>query len=99
VNSPRSLQDLLLEPNLPQVDLHLDSTGATEVWLNDEPQNLVLAGNGPSAVVKGLKLSDGWNHFLLKLVRTQNRWDIAAQFTASDPGFVADLDSALAPPQ
>lgn len=98
VASPRSLQDLLLEPNLPQVDFHLRSSGTAEVWLNEEVQNLVRAENDPSLVVEGMKLRAGWNHILLKLVRTEDRWDFAARFAATDPGFVSKLDSALVKP-
>ena len=53
VLSPRSLDDLLSEPNIPVVNLSFEGG---EVWLNDE------------RVVRGraLRLRQGWNHFVVK---------------------------------
>lgn len=95
---PRSLQDLLIEPNLPQVDLQIRSTGAVEMWLNEERQTLKLVGNDSSSIAQGLKLQSGWNHILLRLARIEDRWELAARFTASDPEIVPQMDSALERP-
>jgi beta-galactosidase len=53
VLSPRSLDDLLSEPNIPVVNL---SFAGGEVWLNDEP---VVSG-------RAMRLRQGWNHFIVK---------------------------------
>ena len=97
VASPRSLTDLLLEPNLPQVDLHITHRGAMQVWLNDElkrPSNEI----GETATFAGLNLRQSWNHFLVKIAPTEGAWQFAANFTASQPDFLAQLDSALERP-
>ncbi len=97
VSSPRSLTDLLLEPNLPQVDLHIMHRGAMQVWLNDElksPSN----DSGETTTFAGLNLRQSWNHFLVKIAHTEGAWQFAANFTASQPGFLAQLDSALERP-
>lgn len=98
VASPRSLEDLLLEPNLPQVNFHIRSIGTAELWLNEEQQKLVREEKELSMIAQGLKLRAGWNHVLLRLTRTENHWELAARFTASDPGFLQQLDSALEKP-
>ena len=54
VLSPRSLDDLLSEPNIPVVTLVAEGGG--EIWLNNE---LVVRG-------RPLKLRQGWNHFVIK---------------------------------
>lgn len=53
VLSPRSLDDLLSEPNIPVVTL---SVPGGEVWLNDEQ-----VGRG-----RPLRLRQGWNHFVIR---------------------------------
>ena len=58
LQSPRSLEDLLLEPNLPQVDLHLSQCGAVRVWLNDQ-QILNEQGADSMAAARALRLRAG----------------------------------------
>jgi hypothetical protein len=98
VSSPRSLLDLLLEPNLPQVDLQLMRRGGVEIWLNDEPQTIAATTGDFSSSVAGLKLRSGWNHFLLKLTRDRGQWQFALRLTSNHPEFLAQLDSALERP-
>ena len=97
LQSPRSLEDLLLEPNLPQIDLHLSQSGAARVWLNDQ-QILYEQGADSMATASALRLRAGWNHFLIKLTRTNDRWPFGANFTASQPDFLSQIDSSLEMP-
>jgi beta-galactosidase len=94
LQSPRSLQDLLLEPNLPQVDLHLSQPGTVRVWLNDQ-QILDKRGADSMATASALRLRAGWNHFLIKLTRTNDQWAFAASVAANQPDFLSQLDSSL----
>lgn len=94
VSSPRSLVDLLVEPDMPQVDLHIAHRGAMQIWLNDEPR-VPSAGSGGAATYAGLKLRESWNHFLVRIGHTEGAWQFEAHFTARPSGFVAQLDSAL----
>lgn len=98
VSCPRSLEDLLSEPNLPQVNLEITKKGGVQVWLNDEQQTLTNLGAQGAVVVAGLKLRAEWNHFLVRLVHNEERWQFSARFTASQPEFLAELDSALEKP-
>jgi beta-galactosidase len=98
VSSPRSLDELLLEPNLPQVDLQLMQRGSVKIWLNDEPQTVATATGEFSSVVAGLKLRSGWNHFLLKLTRDRGQWQFGLRLTSNQPEFLGQLDSALERP-
>ena len=97
INSPYSLENLLLEPNLPRVDLRVAASGSVQVWLNEQ-QILRDRDTGSMAIAKALKLGAGWNHFLVKLMRTSARWDFEASFMASQPAFLSQLDSALERP-
>ena len=97
MHSPRSLEDLLLEPNLPQVDFHLTQGDAVQAWLNDQ-KILDKQGGDTLTIVSALKLRTGWNHFLMKLTHTNDRWEFAAHLTASQPDFLTQLDSSLEMP-
>jgi len=94
LQSPRSLDDLLVEPNLPEVDFHCTQSGSMQAWLNDQ-QILDQRGAGRLATASALKLRAGWNHLLIKLTRTNDRWEFAAYFTASQRDFLSHLDSSL----
>jgi hypothetical protein len=67
------------------------------VWLNEQPV-LDEPGADGAAVAKALKLKAGWNHFLVKLARTSDRWEFKANFASSQPAFLSQLDSALEKP-
>jgi Glycosyl hydrolases family 2, sugar binding domain/Glycosyl hydrolases family 2/Glycosyl hydrolases family 2, TIM barrel domain len=97
IHSPYSLEDLLLEPNLPQVDFKVATRGSAQVWLNDR---LVLSdlGLGGAAVAKALKLKAEWNHFLIKLTCSTDRGEFHGEFASNQPSFISQLDSALEKP-
>jgi hypothetical protein len=83
VLSPRSLDDLLSEPNIPVVNLEVDS--GDEVLLNDVS---VLRGKG---VARALRLRQGWNHFVVK-------GGFAGRLSCNQPDFLKELDSAFERP-
>jgi beta-galactosidase len=101
VYSPRGLDDLLLEPNLPRVNFETLQNDGIQAWLNG---NMVIdkLRIGPPqeglSVARELKLHLGWNHFLIKLVRASGGWDFNAKFTSNQPEFLSTLDSALEKP-
>jgi hypothetical protein len=97
IQCPRPLEDLLLVPKLPQVDLHLAQPDAVRAWLNDWqiPDKRDAA---KLAIASELRLRTGWNHFLLKLTQTNDRLEFAAYFTPSQPEFLSQLDFSLEMP-
>ena len=97
VSSPRSLTDLLIEPNLPLVDLHIAHRGAMQVWLNDELQR-PSNEDGRSTTFAGVGLRQGWNHFLVRVAHERGAWPFEVYFSASQPDFIAQLDSSLEKP-
>jgi len=97
VSSPRSLEDLLLEPNLPRVNFQVGQQGPVQIWLNGQ-KVADRTGNETNAVAEALRLRSGWNHLLVKLTHTTEKWEFAAHFTASQPEFIAKMDSSLEKP-
>jgi beta-galactosidase len=101
VSSPRSLEDLLLEPNIPTVNLELATDDAVQVWLNGK---LVLQNIRKGSFEEGkakseaLKLRQGWNHFLIKVIKTTRGWQFSGRLTSNQPDFLATLGSALEKP-
>jgi len=54
-------------------------------------------GNG-KAEAQALKLRQGWNHFLVKLVQTNGKWEFSGKLSCSQTDFLAQLTSALNKP-
>ncbi|MCW3092950.1 MAG: glycoside hydrolase family 2 [Ferruginibacter sp.] len=102
ISSPRALDDLLIEPNIPVVNLEAAADDAFQAWLNGK---LVVEKirNGPieggKAVAAALKLHQGWNHILIKVLQGTGSWQFSGRLTsANQPDFIAELESALEKP-
>ncbi|WPU94749.1 glycoside hydrolase family 2 TIM barrel-domain containing protein [Mucilaginibacter sabulilitoris] len=101
IDSPRSLEDLLLEPNLPTVNLEVNTNGITQIWLNGAVvlQNVVKGSRLPvKSHSSPLKLRQGWNHLLIKLVQTQADWQFSGKLLSNQPDFINTLQSAIEKP-
>jgi beta-galactosidase len=97
VQSPRSLDNLLLEPNVPKLNLTLESKDAVELFLNGQSVFAHPAG-GESALASDLPLQQGWNHFFVRLIHRSGDDVFSARLTSSDPVFLNALHSALQKP-
>jgi hypothetical protein len=97
VMSPRSLDDLLLEPNVPKLDLQLQTSDAIGVWLNGK-SILVNSGSPGSLEAAGLPLQQGWNHFLIRTVHGKADDMLQVKFNCNQPDFLSGLKSALQKP-
>ena len=101
VSSPRPLDNLLVEPNLPKLDLLMGSDDGCQVWLN---ARLLKEDRGThpvtpdSIVAESVPLGRGWNHFVVKVVQGTGEWGYVARFRCSDPKFLFGLRTSVAPP-
>lgn len=97
--SPLDLSNLLLNPNLPKVDLGAGCDDGCQIWLNGK---LVGEDRGthpltPDSIqCKALPLQKGWNQFQVKVVQGTGEWQFAATLHADNPAFLAQLRSAVA---
>lgn len=102
VSSSRSLEDLLIEPNMPAVNMEVSASNAVQVYLNGK---LVLdhirtgGYEDGKASAEALKLRQGWNHFLIKLIQIDGKWQFSGKLTSNQPDFLATLVSALEKPR
>jgi len=102
INSPRSLDDVLSEPDVPRVDLLVNgSEKPAAVWLN----GTLLKADGPLASKSAAKqaypamvLKKGWNHMVFKLFRRGGDWKFAAQLQCPDADFMSNLQAAVESP-
>jgi beta-galactosidase len=97
VQSPRSLDNLLIEPNVPKLDLTFESKDVVELFLNGKSVVARPAGR-ENAIASGLPLQQGWNHFLVKLVHKNGDDAFSAKLTSNDSAFLNALHSALQKP-
>lgn len=102
VFSPRPLDDLLIEPNMPVVDLEVAADDAVQVWLNGK---MIISNlregpiEGGKAVSKGLPLHQGWNHFLIKAIQGGGGWFFNGRLICNQPDYLAEeMDSVLEKP-
>lgn len=98
VQSPRSLEDLLLQPNLPRVALEANLQGAVIVWLNGQTVLHEKNSSAKTFTADALGLRRGWNHFLVAIQSNHGKQPFQAHVTSNQPEFLSELDSALEKP-
>jgi beta-galactosidase len=97
VFSSKSLDNLLLEPNMPKVDLKLHTGNAVELFLNGKSILKTPAG-GDTAQASALPLQQGWNNLLVRLVHGKGADKLKAELVSTQPEFLRELKSSLQKP-
>ncbi|QQE13309.1 glycoside hydrolase family 2 [Planctomycetota bacterium] len=100
--SPRPLDDLLAEPDMPQLDLMLSVDNSYMLWLNGEKISEEIREARPvrgEFCIEALQLKTGWNHFLVKVIESHDEWGLSASLKTSDQAFLDKLKSSLEGPQ
>ena len=98
VYSPRSLTDLLIEPNMPQVDMHCEVKDPFGFYINGKlvkeyRQESEWSEGG--ATFEGLPLEKGWNHVLLKVAQTTQDWKTKFSFSSTKREFLKELKTTV----
>ena len=94
--SPRSLDDLLIEPNIPIVNMEVNTNNAVQVWLNDK--QIINTNQAGKATASTLRLHQGWNHFQLRLTGNSGSGAFSGRLTCNQPAFLKELESAFEKP-
>ncbi|NME72856.1 glycoside hydrolase family 2 protein [Flammeovirga aprica] len=99
VKSPRSLTDLLIEPNMPRVDLHIGTKDAMAVIINGKefvkfPEKKPFKKD--QFVVEQMPLEKGWNHVLIKVSAAGGDWKSEVRMTTNTDGFLEKLETTVA---
>jgi hypothetical protein len=96
LNSPRRLDDLLTEPNVPKLYLNLETVCCLQVWLNGrEIFSQASVSPEPAKFQSTLLLRKGSNHILIKVVNMDTDCVVKAYLSSTHDDFIAQLDSAV----
>ncbi|MBV4355907.1 glycoside hydrolase family 2 protein [Pinibacter aurantiacus] len=86
--SPRSLSNLLVEPDMPVLNMNIKADQETTVFLNNS-----LLGAKSFNQFNGVPLEKGWNHIVIKTKSGDNK--IGVRFESSDRSFLRKLESKV----
>lgn len=100
VYSPRSLSNLLAEPDMPNMDMFITAKTGVTVWLNGTE---IYSSNEMKDAMKETKvpnvmLDKGWNEFKIKLQRREGNEGIKASvhYDSADKAFMKQVLSSVA---
>jgi len=95
VYSPRSLSNLLAEPDMPSMDMYINVDGGFAFYLN---KNKVISKEASGEVkVPNVMLDKGWNHILIKLANPKNNVQLKTNihFESADKNFMKQILSSV----
>ena len=94
--SPRSLTNLLIEPNIPRLDMEYTVDDCLSLYVNGKQ---VTDGfdhgdlpNQPNAL-RGMPLEKGWNHIIIKVGQQWGGWSGKFRFTCQNREFMDGIES------
>ncbi|MDR2040245.1 MAG: glycoside hydrolase family 2 [Bacteroidales bacterium] len=87
--SPRPLDDLLIEPDMPKLDIYLTPTEGNEIRINNTPLEKTGAG------YQNIPLKQGWNRISIS-IPNNNRNNLSIRFACENkPEFIGQLKTAF----
>ena len=96
LNSPRRLDDLLSEPNVPELALHLETASSIRVWLNgDQILTHTDVSAEPVKLQARLLLGMGSNHILMKVVSADTDSVVRAHLASTHRDYIGKLTSSI----
>lgn len=99
--SPRPLDDLLIEPNMPKLDLLIGSDDGFKLWLNGrllQSDHNIHSCQPGQFKIEALPLQRSWNHLLIKVTQDTGAWQFSGQLQCDRYEFLLSLKSALEKP-
>ncbi|WP_183576829.1 glycoside hydrolase family 2 protein [Mucilaginibacter sp. X5P1] len=98
IYSPHSLTNLLLEPDLPRLDMYLNADDGYQVYLNNNLIKETINAGGltsPAQVIKALPLEKGWNHFVIKAIQKEGSWKLAVGINCDKKAFLNEIKTQV----
>nr|MDA3823829.1 hypothetical protein [Bacteroidales bacterium] len=98
VYSPRSLTDLLIEPDMPRLDMHFGVDDAMAFSVNGKSvKEYIRMGTfaEDQYIYEGLPLEKGWNHMLIKVAQGTAEWKCKVRFSSTKPDFMKDIKTVV----
>lgn len=96
VYSPRSLSNLLVEPDMPSLDLNIHTADGLTVKLNGSQVIKKLGDqSNPLVHIQNIQLDKGWNHILIKSIHGKGDWRLGIDFKSDKPAFLKEIHTAL----
>jgi len=94
IYSPRSLSNLLLEPDMPRLGMTINTENGFQVFLNKKEIS-DNAGSTGRQTINALPIEKGWNHFVIKTIHKTGNWKIAVKFDCDKEAFLTDEIKSL----
>jgi hypothetical protein len=100
IYSPRSLSNLLLEPDMPKLDMYIGADDGYQIYLNNNLiKENINAGVGSlttrGQAIKALPLEKGWNHFVIKAIQKAGGWKLAVEFDCDKKTFLNEIKTQV----
>jgi Glycosyl hydrolases family 2, sugar binding domain/Glycosyl hydrolases family 2/Glycosyl hydrolases family 2, TIM barrel domain len=96
VQCPQPLNEIMADPNVPEVDFKFSAAGGSKVWLNGQ-EKFASPQSANNAVIEKLPLIKGWNHFLVKVVKSDGDWSFTGRLMSKNFALLSSMNSALNP--
>ena len=96
--SPRSLTDLLIEPDMPRLDMHFGVDDALAMSINGKLVKEYLRTSTfveNELTLEGVPLEKGWNHILIKVGQDTGDWKTKVQFSSTKPAFMKEIKTVV----
>jgi hypothetical protein len=93
---PEPLNEIMTNPNVPEVGLKFTSEGGIRIWLNGQEKFSSISSQADT-VINRLTMVRGWNHFLIKCVRSSDRWSFAGRLVSKNYELITSMNSAFNP--
>lgn len=94
VYSPRSLSDLLIEPDMPSMSMSVKANQEAAFWLNGKQTELASEGKG-MLKLPHIMLEKGWNHLVFRIVNNESTSTLGIQFQSEDQNFTKKILSQV----
>jgi beta-galactosidase len=96
LHSPRRIDDLLSEPNVPELYLNVETACCIRIWLNGkEILTQADVSAEPIRLQARLFLGKGSNQILIKVVNTDTDYVVRAYLSSTHEDYIAELGSSV----